>query len=80
MTDPWRVVEKLVGASYRLEHCNTSGCFDKKHASDLSPYPLELVPFEPINSPDNQRPIGKSHYYIFQFNLVGHHVCQLTVA
>jgi hypothetical protein len=26
----------------------------KKHALDLSPYPLELVPFEPIDEPDNQ--------------------------
>jgi hypothetical protein len=67
MTGPWRVVEKLVGASYCLEHCNTSGRFDKKQASDLLQYPLELVPFEPINSPDNRfsqifRPVGKSPY------------------
>jgi hypothetical protein len=26
----------------------------KKHASDLSPYPLELVSFEPIGGLDNQ--------------------------
>jgi hypothetical protein len=27
---------------------------DKKHASDLSPYPLELIPFKPVEGSDNQ--------------------------
>jgi hypothetical protein len=31
----------------------------KKHALDLSPYLLELVPFEPIDGPDNQH--GQLH-------------------
>eukprot|EP00956_Cyclotella_meneghiniana_P020964 scaffold37640_cov83-Cyclotella_meneghiniana.AAC.3 len=64
MTGPWRIVEKLDGGSYKLEHHLRPGRFDKKHASMLSPYPLELVPFEPIDGPDNRfsqihKPIGK---------------------
>lgn len=54
MTGPWRVVENLAGGSYRIEHQLHKGRFDKKHASMLSPYPLELVPFEPLDGPDNQ--------------------------
>jgi hypothetical protein len=26
----------------------------KKHASDLSPYPAELIPFEPLDSADSR--------------------------
>jgi hypothetical protein len=26
----------------------------KKHTSDLSPYPTELIPFQPVNGPDTQ--------------------------
>jgi hypothetical protein len=67
MTGPWRVVEKLDGASYRIEHCLCKGHFEKKHASMLSPYPLELVPFEPIDGPDSRfgqinKPISKSPF------------------
>lgn len=67
MTGPWRVIEKLDGGSYRLEHCQSSGRFEKKHASMLSPYPLELIPFQPVDGPDNRysqlfRPIGKNPF------------------
>jgi hypothetical protein len=39
----------------------------KKHALDMSSYPLELVPFEPINGPDNRygqlhKPINANPY------------------
>jgi hypothetical protein len=39
----------------------------KKHASHLSPFPLPLVPFEPVDGLDNRygrihRPIGKIPY------------------
>ena len=66
-TGPWRVIEKLDGGSYRLEHQLRPGRFDKKHASMLSPYPAELVPFEPLDGPDNafsqlNRPIGKDPF------------------
>ena len=67
MTGPWRVIEKLDGGSYRLEHQLRPGRFDKKHASMLSPYPLELVPFQPVDGPDTRfgqlnRPIGKDPF------------------
>jgi hypothetical protein len=67
MTGPWRVTEVLDGGSYRLEHCLRKGRFEKKHASMMSPYPLELVPFEPVDGPDNRfgqlhRPISKSPF------------------
>jgi hypothetical protein len=67
MTGPWRVIEKLDGGSYRIEHCHLKGRFDKKHASMLFPYPLELIPFEPVDGPDNRfsqifRPIGKQPF------------------
>ncbi len=52
-TGPWRIVSKLHGMSYELEHC-TSKAKDKKHASDLSPYPAELIPFRPLDGADNQ--------------------------
>jgi hypothetical protein len=52
-TGPWQIITKLKGASYEIEHC-TSKTKDKRHASDLSPYPVELIPFQPINGADNQ--------------------------
>ena len=66
-TGPWRVLKRLEGASYELEHCQRAGITTKKHASHLSPFPLPLIPFEPVDGPDNQydqinRPIGKQPY------------------
>jgi hypothetical protein len=39
-------------ASYELEHCHKAGQKEKKHASDLSPYPPKLIPFQPVNGAD----------------------------
>jgi len=66
-TGPWRVTKKLAGASYELEHCLHEGRTTKKHASHLSPFPLPLIPFEPVDGPDNRfgqinKPIGKEPY------------------
>ena len=63
-TGPWRVVEKLPGSSYKLQHCIRMQTFEKKHAASLTPFPIELIPFEPVDGPDNQygqlhRPISK---------------------
>ena len=58
-TGPWRITASHKGASYDLEHCNIPTSKTKKHASDLSPYPLELVPFEPVDGPDNR--FGQLH-------------------
>jgi hypothetical protein len=51
-TGPWQIVKALKGASYKLEHCSTSIRKEKKHASDLSPYPMELILFQPLDGPD----------------------------
>jgi hypothetical protein len=48
-TGPWRISAILKGASYELEHCHNTGRKEKKHASDLSPYPPELVLFQPVD-------------------------------
>ena len=53
-TGPWRVVRSLPGASYELEFASDPKRKDKKHASDLAPFPQELIPFEPVDGPDNR--------------------------
>jgi hypothetical protein len=53
-TDPWQIVISLPSASYELEFATNPKHRDKKHASNLSPYPPELIPFEPIDDPDNR--------------------------
>ena len=50
---PWIVLRRLKGASYECKHSNT-GKVDKFHASHLSPIPKELVPYGPVDGPDNQ--------------------------
>jgi hypothetical protein len=62
-TGPWRILRSLPGASYELEFVHNPKRRDKKHASDLSSYPPELIPFEPVNSADSRygqlyKPIG----------------------
>jgi hypothetical protein len=44
-TGPWRITAICKGALYKLKHCSTPHQKEKKHASDLTPYPLELIPF-----------------------------------
>ncbi len=51
---PWKVISVLPGASYKIEHCKNAGRKDKKHAANLSPYPPELIPFQPVDSADTQ--------------------------
>jgi hypothetical protein len=63
-TGPWGILESLHGGSYSLEHCLHPKRTDKKHASDLTPYPTKLIPFKPVDSADTRygqlyRPIGK---------------------
>jgi hypothetical protein len=53
-TGPWRVNAVLKGASYELVHCDNAKHIEKKHASDLSPYPAELIPFEPVDGADTR--------------------------
>jgi hypothetical protein len=53
-TGPWKVISVLPGASYKLEHRKNAGRKDKKHATDLSPYPPELIPFQPVDGADTR--------------------------
>jgi len=53
-TGPWHVTASLPGASYKLEHCDKTLNKEKKHTSDLSPYPTELIPFQPVDGADTQ--------------------------
>ncbi len=52
-TGPWRIVASLPGGSYELEHVLNQKRRDKKHTSALLPYPLEMIPFQPLDSADN---------------------------
>ena len=66
-TGPWRIIAALDGASYSLEHCLHPNRTEKKHASDLTPYPSELIPFEPVDGADTRygqlyRPIGANPF------------------
>ncbi len=47
------ITAKLHGASYNIEHCSTKKT-EKRHASDLSPYPAELLPLQSLDSSDNR--------------------------
>ena len=65
-TGPWIIVSKLKGSSYELKHKDT-GAMDKRHAAHLSPYPDQLLPFMPVDEPDNRygqihSPIQKNPY------------------
>jgi hypothetical protein len=53
-TGPWRISILLKGASYELEHCHNTGRKEKKHVSNLSPYPPKLVPFQPVDGADTR--------------------------
>ncbi len=44
----------LKGASYELVHCDNANHTKKRHASNLSPYPAELIPFKPVDGADKQ--------------------------
>jgi len=53
-TGPWRVTKILDSASYDFQHSRHADKKEKKHASDLSPYPAELIAFDPLDGPDNR--------------------------
>ena len=66
-TGPWRIIKHLSGASYEIVHADKATRKDKKHASDLCPYPPELIPFQPVDGCDNQfgqlyKPISASAF------------------
>ena len=52
-TGPLKIMRKLDGASFKIEHCLTKR-IDKKHSLALSPYPSEIIPVGPVDGADNQ--------------------------
>ena len=52
-TGPWKIIKKLHGSSYELQHRDTNAS-GKRHAAHLSPFPRELLPFIPIDGADNR--------------------------
>ena len=52
-TGPWRILSKLHGSSYEVEHVQTHRV-TKRYAAHLSPFPLEMIPFKPVDGPDNR--------------------------
>jgi hypothetical protein len=50
---PWWIIKLLPGASYELEFASNPSWKDKKHASNLFPYPLELILFQPLDGADS---------------------------
>ncbi len=53
-TGPWQVISSTDGGSYNIEHCPHPTWRMKKHAADLTHYPVELIPLELINSPNTK--------------------------
>ena len=65
-TGPRKITSKAKGSSYNIEHHDTKRV-GKRHAAHISPFPLELLPFLPVDGPDNRfgqihRPIQKDAY------------------
>ena len=65
-TGPWEITQKLKGSSYEIRHVN-SNQIGKRHAAHLSPFPNELLPFLPVDGPNNawgqiHTPIQKDPY------------------
>ena len=52
-TGPWRIIHKLHGSSYEVEHMKTH-TITKRYAAHLSLFPLELVTFEPVDGTDKR--------------------------
>ena len=48
-TGPWVIKAQLKCALYELEHCEVTSKQEKKHAADLSPYPVKLISFHPVD-------------------------------
>ena len=66
-TGPWRVTRSLSGLSYELEFASNPKRTLKKHTSNLSPHPAELIPFKPLDCANScygqlHKPICKSPF------------------
>jgi hypothetical protein len=51
-TGPWLVTANLKDAFHEIVHCDNAKKTEKKHASDLSPYPAKLIPFQLVDGAD----------------------------
>jgi hypothetical protein len=51
---PWQIIDSALSGSYNIEHCHHPNRRMKKHAANLTPYPVELIPFEPVHRPDTE--------------------------
>ena len=65
-TGPWEIIFKLKGSSYEIKH-RDKGIVSKRYAAHLSPFPDQLLPFMPVDGPDNRidqihTPIQKNPY------------------
>ena len=65
-TVPWVINAKLKGGSYESKRVDDEA-IGKRHAAHLSPCPDQLLPFLPVDGPDNQfgqihTPIQKDPY------------------
>jgi hypothetical protein len=52
LTSLWWVTANLSGGSYAIKHCCHPNQKEKKHDLSLTPYPNNLIPFQPIDGPD----------------------------
>ena len=57
-TGRWGIIGKELSSSYRSHHVFTK-CIDKSHATHISPFSIQHLPFELIDGPDNQ--YGQMH-------------------
>ncbi len=48
------IIAALKGALYEPKHCSVPNGKEKKHASDLSLYPIELIPLQPLDGLDTR--------------------------
>ena len=60
------ILTKLHGSPYEAKHVRTH-TITKRHTAHLLPFPLEIVPFQPVDGPNNRFgqiyiPIQKSPY------------------
>ena len=65
-TGPWEIISKLKGSSYEIKH-RDKGIVGKRDAVHLSQCPDHLLPFMPVDGPDNRfgqihTPIQKNPY------------------
>jgi hypothetical protein len=64
-TGPWQVTANFPGSSYAIEHCYHPNQKDKKHTLSPTPYPNNLIPFQPVGGPNT--------HFSQLYHLIGEH-------